>query len=105
MGQPAFWDDHENAQKKASQVSQLKQVINPIIEFRKKLEELLAEASDEEAQEFLNEIEPITEKLANDLGELEVKSFLSGPHDQANAIISIHPGARRELYFPTLRAG
>ncbi len=99
MGQPTFWDNHENAQKKASQVSQLKQVINPVIEFRKQvedlkaMEELVAEGSDEEAQELLMEIEPITAKLADVIGSLEVKSFLSGPHDRCNAIMGIHAGA------------
>ena len=65
MGHPTFWDDHENAQKKASYVSQIKQLINPVLDFKKKLadleamRELLSEASDEEGQELLIEIEPI----------------------------------------------
>lgn len=99
MGHPTFWDDHENAQKKASYVSQIKQLINPVLDFKKKLadleamRELLSEASDEEGQELLKEIEPIAENLTNDIGSLEIKSFLSGPHDKSNAIISIHAGA------------
>jgi peptide chain release factor 2 len=52
--------------------------------------ELVAEADDDQT---LRELEALLPKLEADLEKLETASFLNGPHDSCNAIVSLHPGA------------
>ena len=52
--------------------------------------ELLAEADD---PSLLAEAESILAKLSDDLASLEFQQMLSGPNDQANAIVQINAGA------------
>ena len=63
MGLQGFWDNQEKAKKVTTQSTQLKQVISPLLDFRKKLDdlqvlsELVAESSEEEASLYELEIE------------------------------------------------
>jgi peptide chain release factor 2 len=93
MQQPGFWD---NPQKNAS-IMQERRALERRLETLNRLRsdsdelatwrELLEEGeSDPELDRFLDRLEEDLEKL-----ELELK--LSGPDDDKNAIVAIHPGA------------
>lgn len=99
MSAPGFWDSQESAQKVISQVNQLRTVTGPILQFKKEVEdlealiELIQDASEDEAAEYLKEVEQSATKFLVKVNELELQSFLSGPLDKNNGIISIHAGA------------
>lgn len=99
MGSTGFWDNQESAQKTIGEVNLLKNIIRPVVEFDKErkelkaLVELVEECTEEEGAEFLAEAEALSQGLLERLDDLEIKSFLSEPLDQNNAIISIHAGA------------
>jgi len=57
------------------------------------LEELLGLSGDDEDSDDVKEIEESLEKLGHNIEELELTTLLSGPNDDRNAILTIHPGA------------
>ena len=97
MAAPNFWDDHSAAQSVISELTRLKNLVNPLTSLNKRTEDLralfeLAEESEEDpalAQELSSE----TSALKKLLDTAEIESFLSGPHDSCNAIVTIHAGA------------
>ena len=99
MGAPNFWDNQEEAQKTATEVSRLKQTLEPVVAFRTEVEdlkalvELVEQADDEEVAVYAAEIEQTARRLHGQIEELEIRSFLSGKLDHNNAIFSIHAGA------------
>ena len=99
MAEPTFWGSQEAAQKVIGEANRLKASIAGIVAFQKKLEdvqvmqELLADVSEEEAEPYLKELSETSAQLYVQLDDLEIASFLNGPHDACNAIISIHAGA------------
>ena len=94
MSQPNFWNDSENANKQLSELKSLKSWVEPYQKSVKKLEDMkeLAELSAEDS-EFLGQISKEIAGLEKETGDLEVKSYLSGPFDRNNAIVSINAGA------------
>lgn len=99
MAAPTFWDNQEEAQKVIAAINALRSAINPIINYDKRREDLLIlvelveETKEDEALEYLDEITTTAQKLFDELDTIEIQSFLTGPHDKCNAIISIHAGA------------
>lgn len=99
MAQPSFWDNQEEAQKVITEINTLRSTITPLINYDKKREDLLVltqlvqEATENEAFLYLDEIVTSAQKLFEELDAIEIQSFLTGPHDKCNAIISIHAGA------------
>ena len=99
MAEPTFWNSQEEAQKVIGETNRLKSAIVGIVDFKAKLEdletlqELIADASEDEAEPYIEEITKTSAELYSQLDGLEIASFLSGPHDACNAIISIHAGA------------
>lgn len=72
--QPNFWKDHKAASAKMKKLTALQKEIREIRELENLLEK--------------NEIK----KLERKLSQLEIKTYLSGKYDRADAIVSIHAG-------------
>ena len=100
MAAPDFWSNRERAQADVEEVSRLRSLINPFQQLEREIEdfsalqELAAEESDP-AHRAQAEKEVATEhdRLAHKLDEFELRQFLSGENDRANAFVTIHSGA------------
>jgi len=100
MAEPSFWNDQASAQKVIAEANRLKATVNPSTSFRSELEDLSAmlelvdEMGDESgAADYQQEVVDTVQKLSQKLDELELASFLSGPHDGCNALLTINSGA------------
>lgn len=96
MLEPGFWDDQQGAQVIINEGNGLKVIVNEykdLVETHENLDmtlELLREEPDEELQEELGkELAEFQQKMA----DFELQLLLSGPYDQNNAILELHPGA------------
>ncbi len=99
MAEPSFWDKPSLAKGTVSRLSTLKSTLNKINTYQKKADEALGvlefikPLDEEEGKEWLKELEASVQALSLGLDELELESYLSGPLDKNNAILSIHAGA------------
>jgi len=96
MLEPGFWDDQQGAQVIINEGNGLKAIVNEykdLVETHENLDmtlELLREEPDDELQEELGkELAEFQQKMA----DFELQLLLSGPYDQNNAILELHPGA------------
>jgi len=96
MLEPGFWDNQQGAQVIINEGNGLKAIVNEykdLVETHENLDmtlELLREEPDEELQEELGkELAEFQQKMA----DFELQLLLSGPYDQNNAILELHPGA------------
>src|SRR6478736_2542934 len=100
MAAPDFWSNRERAQADVEEVSRLRSLINPFQQLEREIEdfgalqELAAEESDP-THRAQAEKEVATEhgRLVHKLDEFELRQFLSGESDRANAFLTIHSGA------------
>ncbi len=98
MAQPGFWDRPDQAQKVAAEVSKIKQQMAPVMAFQREVDdakalgELIADLTEAEGAEYQAELAKSAITLLARAEELETKSFMSGPHDHNNALLSINSG-------------
>lgn len=84
-----FWDDQEKARRVMQEVGDLKSDIENFEKLDSDVTTLVALAKDGQIpQDFEKEIRDLEKKV----GELKLKSFLSGPYDKKDAIVAIHSG-------------
>lgn len=100
MAEPSFWDDQQSAQKVIAAANRLKAAVNPSKAFNAELEdmqamfELVEEMGDgPDTADYEQEVIDAVKRLQPKLDALELASFLTGPHDACNAILTIHAGA------------
>jgi peptide chain release factor 2 len=99
MGDPAFWDNNERAQKHIAKLNGLKKTIGGLVAFNKRLDdaavmiELIEMATPAEQEASGKELDTTVAAMVAELGEIEIASFLTGQFDRNNAIFSIQAGA------------
>lgn len=99
MGAPGFWDNNERAQKHIAKVNALKKAVLPVVDFRKKFDdvdvmlELIETGSPDEQEEYTAELESTVSSMLEKIDDIEIASFLTGRFDRNNAIFSIQAGA------------
>ena len=99
MGDPAFWDNNERAQKHIGKLNGLKKTIGGLVAFNKKLDdaavmvELVEAAEPAEREAYAKELDDNVNAMVEELDKLEIASFLTGQFDKNNAIFSIQAGA------------
>ncbi len=91
---PDFWDENQKAQSILKEISGHRRWIDTIEKQEKELNDLdeladLVEENTDEAAEIINSLSTMTK----DVDKLELTTLLSGPDDERNAILTIHPGA------------
>lgn len=96
MSDPAFWEDQNAAQKVISENNALKAMAETYRSLEAEHEdlevsyELVKEESD---KELAAELESGIKGLIERFNDFELQLLLSGPYDQNNAILELHPGA------------
>lgn len=93
---PDLWDDQANAQRVTGKLSVLQADIGRIKSLRSRVDDVqvLWEMGDAESdQGILDEANAELISLEKSIGELEVRTLLSGEYDHREALVSIRSGA------------
>lgn len=100
MAAPDFWNNRERAQADVEEVSRLRSLINPFQELEREvndfeaLQQLATEENDTvHRAQAEREVAVEHDRLIHKLEEFELRQFLSGENDRANAFLTIHSGA------------
>ncbi|MFZ1221141.1 MAG: peptide chain release factor 2 [Chthoniobacterales bacterium] len=100
MSAPDFWSNRERAQGDVEEVSRLRSLLTPLRELERAVADFealwqLAEEESDPAHRAEAEKELAGEhaRLIHQLEDFELRQFLSGENDRANAFLTIHSGA------------
>jgi peptide chain release factor 2 len=91
-----FWQDTKRSEATQREVSALKSRIEPVKKLDQQIGdnvELLEMAREEGEESLVDEVETDLERLGREVDEQEINTLFSGPDDERDAILSIHPGA------------
>jgi peptide chain release factor 2 len=95
MSKQGFWDNQEEAKRVVQRRKWLEETISTVEEIERSLndvEELSQDASEEDTDTWAI-LEEEMNLLEKKLGELELKTYLSGEVDEKNAYLTIQAGA------------
>ena len=93
---PGFWDDPNAAREVITEAQALKAWVDPWDALNAKLRELLelgALLEGDQDEEMIEEWHGEVEVLGGQIERLELRAMLSGPDDERDALLTIHPGA------------
>lgn len=86
---PDFWQNQDEARHTLQEIAQLQEEIEAVEKLKRALGELEEISSQTDKQK---ETQRKAEEIKKELDSLELATFLSGPYDRENAIVSIHAG-------------
>lgn len=89
MNKPGFWDNSNQAKSISQQLSYKQKLLSTLEELEGRLKNALEISSESSMEEDLKKEASGLESI---LDNLELQLFLSGPHDESEAIISVHAG-------------
>src|SRR5437764_1385251 len=94
MSAPGFWDDPEKAQDVGRKRARVEKRIAAGESLDTKSEELdVLLDLQREGESVDSDIESLVSQLESEIHAIELTMKLSGEHDDADAIMAIHPGA------------
>jgi len=95
MEEPSFWDDPKKSRPILRQRSALEKRIKTLNQLRADTDELGAwqELQAESGGERDPEMDSFVERLSDSLNQLDLQLKMSGPDDDRNAMLTLHPGA------------
>jgi peptide chain release factor 2 len=85
---PDFWNDNQTASRTMEQLGGLKREIEETEKLGKRIED----AKTMVELEMTEELEKEQKEIEQELEKLELQTFLSGPHDKSNVILTIRAG-------------
>ncbi len=85
-----FWSDQENARKVSQDLADKQKQLETLENLEKRISDAIEVSAEETMREDLKTEAEEIEKMLKDF---ELRTFLSGPHDSSEAIVSIHSGA------------
>lgn len=95
---PEFWNDSKNSKLVLQKIKNLKNKKDTYEKIKKELINL-EEMNDllllEDDEALSNDLLNSSKKIDKEIEKLELATLLSGKYDSNNAIITLHPGARR----------
>lgn len=83
-----FWEDKVSAGNTMKEIGELRQQVGQV----EKVENLIADAKTAIELEMGSELGQMVEEIQDAIKALELATYLSGPYDSKNAIVSIHAG-------------
>lgn len=92
---PHLWDDQKNAQTKMQQLSDTQKSIDEIVTIQKSLRsitELVDMLQSDPDDDLKTDLESDLRSLQKSIGQLELKTYLSGKYDKNHALFSVHSG-------------
>ncbi len=96
MGEPAFWDNPEEAQKVTVTLNGLNDTVSRYESLQNKVDdcEIIWEMGMEEQDEsVVPDLEQALKQIAEEVEALQLELLLSGKYDANNAILTLHAGA------------
>lgn len=91
MNDITFWDDKDKANEVIREVSDLKNIINPLVDLKKELDDNISLLEDDE--EIISLLSLEYDKLSSKLEEINLLTYLSCDYDKNNCLLEIHAGA------------
>jgi peptide chain release factor 2 len=96
MAEPGFWDNQAAAQKVINEANGLRGIVEQMEKLesaKDDLEVMVELAAEENDMDLFSEANEAAAQLEKDIERFELQLMLSGPYDQNNAIVELHPGA------------